>query len=218
MAYLVITAFRGDGVKNPWEEIPLDDYENHMKLDSVMQLQAINEMMKGQFDAYPANSVMILGVAGGNGLEHAVGKQFETIYGVDVNSRYLQACEERYPDFKKVFVPICADLMDGSLSLPHSDMLIANLLIEYIGCPLFQRAVTQVNPHFISCILQKNTGRGFVSPSPYMHVFDGLELVYHPINEAMLAQAMDEIGYPIQKTLERLLPNGKSLVQIDFAR
>lgn len=24
---------------NPWEEISLSDYENHMKLDSVMQLQ-----------------------------------------------------------------------------------------------------------------------------------------------------------------------------------
>jgi hypothetical protein len=28
---------------NPWEEIPLSDYENHMKLDSVMQLQAMND-------------------------------------------------------------------------------------------------------------------------------------------------------------------------------
>lgn len=35
-----------------------------MKLDSVMQLQAMNEMMKGQFDAYPISSVMVLGVAG----------------------------------------------------------------------------------------------------------------------------------------------------------
>lgn len=33
-------------MKNPWEEIPLADYENHMKLDSVRQLQAMNEMMK----------------------------------------------------------------------------------------------------------------------------------------------------------------------------
>ena len=29
-------------MKNPWEEISLSDYENHMKLDSVMQLQAMN--------------------------------------------------------------------------------------------------------------------------------------------------------------------------------
>ena len=43
-------------MKNPWEEISLTDYENHMKLDSVMQLQSMNEMMKGQFNAYPETS------------------------------------------------------------------------------------------------------------------------------------------------------------------
>lgn len=36
-------------MRNPWEEISLTDYENHMKLGSVMQLQVMNEMMKGQF-------------------------------------------------------------------------------------------------------------------------------------------------------------------------
>lgn len=34
-----------------------------------MQLQAMNEMMQGQFEAYSITSVMILGIAGGNGLE-----------------------------------------------------------------------------------------------------------------------------------------------------
>lgn len=33
-------------MKNPWEEISLTDYENHMKLDSVMQLQAMNASKK----------------------------------------------------------------------------------------------------------------------------------------------------------------------------
>ena len=32
-------------MKNPWKEIPLTDYESHMKLDSVMQLQAMNKMI-----------------------------------------------------------------------------------------------------------------------------------------------------------------------------
>ena len=29
---------------NPWIEILLDDYENHMRLGSVMQLQTMNQM------------------------------------------------------------------------------------------------------------------------------------------------------------------------------
>lgn len=55
---------------NPWIEILLDDYENHMRLGSVMQLQTMNQMMKSQLEDYPVSSAMILGVAGGNGLEH----------------------------------------------------------------------------------------------------------------------------------------------------
>ena len=49
---------------NPWEEIKLDDYENHMSLDSVYQLLVLNQMMKEQFSAYDMESIMILGVAG----------------------------------------------------------------------------------------------------------------------------------------------------------
>ncbi len=83
-------------MKNPWEEISLSDYENHMKLDSVMQLQAMNEMMKGQFNAYSVTNIMILGIAGGNGLEHISKDKFEKVYGVDVNSDYLKEVAHRY--------------------------------------------------------------------------------------------------------------------------
>lgn len=57
-------------MKNPWEGIELSDYENHMKLDSVMQLQSLNMMMKRQFNQYQIETVAVLGIAGGNGLEH----------------------------------------------------------------------------------------------------------------------------------------------------
>ena len=34
---------------NPWKKILLSDYENHMSLESVAQLQALNRIMKEQF-------------------------------------------------------------------------------------------------------------------------------------------------------------------------
>ena len=39
-------------MNNPWEEIKLDDYEKHMSLDSVKQLQTMNKMMKEQLEDY----------------------------------------------------------------------------------------------------------------------------------------------------------------------
>lgn len=205
-------------MKNPWEEIPLDDYENHMKLDSVMQLQAMNEMMKGQFDAYPISSVMILGVAGGNGLEHVPKDKLKKVYGVDINASYLKEVARRYSDLDGVLECICTNLIFESDKLPKADMIIANLLIEYIGYECFQKAIQHVNPKYVSCIIQINIEDNWVSDSPYLHVFDGLEQVHHQMEEKALEKAMLEIDYHAINTLERLLPNGKKLVQIDFER
>lgn len=205
-------------MKNPWEEISLADYENHMKLDSVMQLQAMNEMMKGQFDAYSVSSIMIFGIAGGNGLEHIQKDRFEKIYGIDINSSYLQEVVQRYPDLNGRLECLCVNLLDEIDQLPKADMVIANLLIEYIGYECFQKAVRQVDPTYVSCIIQINTEEKWVSDSPYLHVFDGLERIHHQMEEQALKKAMLEIDYPKTKTLEHMLPNGKKLVQIDFEK
>lgn len=205
-------------MKNPWEEIPLTDYENHMKLDSVMQLQAMNGMMKEQFDTYSISSVMILGIAGGNGLEHIQKDKFEKIYGVDINVSYLQAVKERYVNLDGLLECLCIDLTNETDKLPKADMIIANLLVEYIGYECFKNVILQVNPKYVSCIIQINIEGNWVSDSPYLHVFDGLNQVHHQMEECALEKLLYEINYHAIKKLEYILPNGKKLVQIDFER
>ena len=205
-------------MKNPWEEIPLTDYENHMKLGSVMQLQAMNEMMKGQFDAYPVTSVMIFGIAGGNGLEHIQKGKFKKVYGIDVNASYLKEVVQRYPELDGLLECLRIDLTDEADQLPKAEMVIANLLIEYSGYECFQKAIQHVKPKYVSCMIQINMEDHWVSDSPYLHVFDGLEQVHHQMEEHALENAMLEIDYHAIKTLEHLLPNGKKLVQMDFGR
>ena len=205
-------------MKNPWEEIPLTDYENHMKLGSVMQLQAMNEMMKGQFDAYPVTSVMIFGIAGGNGLEHILKGKFKKVYGIDVNASYLKEVVQRYPELDGLLECLRIDLTDEADQLPKAEMVIANLLIEYIGYECFQKAIQHVKPKYVSCMIQINMEDHWVSDSPYLHVFDGLEQVHHQMEEHALENAMLEIDYHAIITLEHLLPNGKKLVPMDFGR
>ena len=125
--------FEYENGNNPWEEIPLSDYENHMSLDSVQQLQMMNRAMKEQFDLYPAESVMILGVAGGNGLEHIDKDKYSKVYGVDINPVYLEETEKRHPELSGVLECLCLDLTKDAAKLPHAELLIANLVIEYIG-------------------------------------------------------------------------------------
>ena len=205
-------------MKNPWENISLADYENHMKLDSVMQLQAVNEMMEGQFDAYPISNMMILGIAGGNGLEHVSKEKFGKVYGVDVNSDYLREVTHRYSNLDGILECLCINLINETNKLPKSDMVIANLLIEYIGYECFQKTIQQVNPKYVSSIIQINIADNWISDSPYLHVFDGLEQVHHQMEEHTLEKRMLEIGYHTIKNLEYILPNGKKLVQLDFEK
>lgn len=205
-------------MKKPWEEIQLTDYESHMKLDSVMQLQTLNEMMKDQFNSYPVSSIMILGIAGGNGLEHIQKEKFKKVYGIDINSSYLQAAIQRYPDLNGLLECLCIDLIDETNKLPKADMIIANLLIEYIGYECFQKTVSKVDPKYVSCIIQINIGDNWVSDSSYLHVFDRLDQVHHQLEAHALENTMLEIGYHAINTLEHMLPNGKKLVQIDFER
>lgn len=131
-------------MNNPWREIDLKAYENHMSLNSVFQLQTLNKMMKDQFYSYPVTSVMILGVAGGNGLEHIDRRVIDKVYGLDINKDYLDACVNRYPELK------------------------------------------------------------------------GIEIHYQ-MEEAVLVDIMEQIGYKKVMQIGRDLPNGKKLVRIDFA-
>ena len=203
---------------NPWEAIGLETYENHMKLDSVRQLQALNTLMQRQLAACPADTVMILGIAGGNGLEHIRSDQFRRVYGVDINEAYLNAVRERYAQLESLEC-LRIDLTAESGKLPETQLLIADLLIEYIGYPAFQRAVLQSAPDYVSCVIQINMdAERWVSDSPYLHEFDGLDAVHHQMDAAALTDAMHEIGYADVLTETESLPNGKALVRIDFEK
>ncbi len=201
---------------NPWMQIDLDDYEGHMQLDSVMQLQAMNELMCDQFARYAVTSAMVLGVAGGNGLNHVDSGQLSRVYGVDINADYLAQCVKRYPALKEVFQPIEADLQDVKAALPHAELILANLLIEYIGYEVFQRILKKCEPTYCSCVIQIDSDTSFVSDSPYLHAFDHLEEIHRQLNELELTKSMQASGFSLICREEKPLPNGKKLLRLDY--
>lgn len=208
---------KGENMKNPWEEISLSDYENHMQLDSVKQLQSLNMTMKKQFEDYDVSSVMILGIAGGNGLEHINKEKFKTVYGVDINENYLQAVSERYQNLGIILKCLNIDIANEADRLPETELLIANLLIEYIGYEAFAAAVKKAGPKYVSCVIQINQSKKqWVSDSPYIHAFDGLDRVHCQMEENKLMEVMNKTGYKLIKKEADVLPNGKSLVRLDF--
>lgn len=200
---------------DPWNDIPLEIYESHMSLDNVGQLQALCGIMKEQFEVTCADTVMILGAAGGNGLENIPPERFEKVYCVDINQSYLDRIPERYPQLEDVTELICTDLRISADTLPGAGLLIADLIIEYIGYDCFESVVKAVHPEYVSCAVQADTGEGFVSESPYLHHFDGLESIHCSIDSAKIEKLLSSLGYRCVKNKVYPLPNGKSLVRVD---
>ena len=207
----------GEQMNNPWEDIKLDDYENHMSLDSVKQLQTMDAIMKEQFEDYPVDTAMIFGIAGGNGLEHVRTEKYSKVYGVDINREYLKAVSERYKNLDGVLECLQINLINDYDKLPESQLVIANLLVEYIGYQVFQKAIIKAKSLYVSCVIQINKDvNNWVSDSPFLHVFDRLDEVHCQMEEQGLKKAMEEIGYGILKVKSYGLPNGKELFRMDF--
>lgn len=207
-------------MKNPWEDIKLDDYENHMNLDSVSQLPVLNTIINSQLNDYDTNSVCIFWIAGGNWLEHIDTNKYQKVYAIDINDNFLKITKKRFEDLmwwilecKKI------DLTKDSDKLPNAELVIANLLIEYISYHSFQKAIKVVNPKFVSCVIQVDTNeKSWLSYSPYVKTFEKLDEVHHKIDKENLINKIKDIDYDFLKNEWFDLPNGKRFIRLDFEK
>ena len=76
-------------------------------------------------------------------MEHVDNSKYEKVYGVDINPSYLKKTEERYAYLSDVLECLCIDLITEANRLPKADLLVANLLIEYIGYDAFKKVIVQ---------------------------------------------------------------------------
>lgn len=204
-------------MNNPWKEVQLSDYESHMALSDVYQLQTLDHIMGAQFESYRVESVAILGVAGGNGLANLIDlPSIHTIYGVDINPDYLRATEDRYPLLAGRYTSVLADINDDSVCLPHAELVVANLFIEYVGCRNFSRAIHRMCPNYVSCVIQIDPADSFVSDSPYAVRLGVLDAVHASVDATELIEAMRRIGYSLIYDTSTTLPNGKIFRRLDF--
>lgn len=204
---------------NPWKKVSLDDYESHMSLSTVGQLQALDRIMEEQFTVYPIKSVAVLGVAGGNGLGHLIPLTYiNEIYGIDINSIYLQTSARRYPKLSGRYHTLQTDINDDCSRLPHVDLVVANLFIEYVGYRNFAIAVDTISPRYVSCVIQIDPADSFVSESPFTHKLEILDDVHEAVNPEKLTAELGNIGYSDVARHSLTLPNGKILLRIDYEK
>ncbi len=205
---------------NSWELIDLDIYEQHMSSNEVYQLQTLNQITKEQLLENDCTYVGILGVAGGNGLDNIDSTKTKKVYAIDINKTYLDRCEKRYKHLTDSLELLNCDLTAPEVKLPYTNLLICNLIIEYIGVSEFVSTIVRNtdNIETVSCVIQKNNDTNFVSKSALTSHFDPIASLHRDINGDILVTLFKEHGFVLKKRQTYNLPNGKEFVRLDFTK
>ena len=117
---------------SPWLTVPLSDYETHMRSDPVQQIDALSELFRQVLEYAKPESVAILGVAGGNGLEQIDSTITRRVCGIDINPTYLDAVRERFQNLPGLELH-CLDLSKPMSPLTRVDLVHAAVIFEHIG-------------------------------------------------------------------------------------
>jgi hypothetical protein len=117
---------------NPWLALPLEDYEGHMGSAGVDQLTPLADLFGEALVRLRPRSVAVLGVAGGNGLQHVDGTLTSRVVAIDVNPGYLAATKNRFPDLRGLELH-CADLERDLLDVEPVSLVHAALVFEHAG-------------------------------------------------------------------------------------
>lgn len=184
----------------------------------VGQLQQLHAITAEQLTDYPSRAIGILGVAGGNGLDLIDPRTTDVVFGYDINADYLAACEARYRDGLGDRLHLIEACIDRFLRIERVDLLIANLVIEYVGVEEFASfaAANARSIGVLSCVIQRNDAAGFVSSTDYASSFDILASVSSDIEPETLESALLDAAFVAVRRCEYPLPNGKTLIRQDF--
>src|SRR3989304_3391683 len=82
-------------VTNPWLEIPLEEYEEHMSSPTVAQAQYLTAVLKGLVQSLYPSCGGALGCVGGNGFEMLSAYDLRRVVGVEMNPASLAAERKR---------------------------------------------------------------------------------------------------------------------------
>ncbi len=201
-------------MSNPWLSIPLEDYEGHMGSPGVRQLTALGELFKRALDYRLPESVAVLGVAGGNGLDQIDCAVTKRIIGVDINPRYLDEVQRRFGPGKFTGLELyCHDLAERDLSLAPVALVHAALIFEHAGLGrALENALSLVAPRgCLSVVLQLPSKDGQdVTPTSYTSI-QTLKQDFALIDVKEFQGLLGHKGFQLVEQEDRLLPGGKML-------
>jgi hypothetical protein len=206
-------------MSNPWLSIPLEDYEGHMGSAGVRQLTVLAELFKCALDRCLPESVAVLGVAGGNGLEQIDCAATKRIVGVDINQRYLDEVQRRFGTLAGLELH-CRDLAERGFRLAPVALVHAALIFEHVGLGLaLENVLSLVAPGGrLSVVLQLSSGDELGVASTSYTSMQKLKQDFALIDISEFQCLLGQKGFQLVEQENRALPAGKALWLALFAK
>lgn len=202
---------------NPWTQIELASYIRHMSGTGVLQFQMLNQIFSEQYRQYLPTRLMVLGITEGNGLEHVQQSVTSDVYGVDVNGAYLDECQKHYGQTVNHLHLSELDLNQDIITGVTVDLILANLVLEYIDLlRFFQQILAVSHPNtVVSVVIQQNNGNHFVSDSQERGL-NVLESFHHAVSPESFIHTLNQRGYRVLLERQYDLPHNKQFIRVDF--
>lgn len=202
---------------NPWNNIPLEDYEKHMQHDDVAQAQLLNTLTYKYLKKYNPENILFLGISGGNGLEHIASDKVQKVCGIDINQTYLDETKKRYSDKLGQLELFNLDIGNSTQSIISADFIWAALIFEYVDLEkafLFIEKNINKSANIIITI-QSNNGAGSVSQTGVESI-KSVKDIFKTVRRDTLEETASKFGFKLSGSEENVLPNGKSFITLEF--
>lgn len=199
--------------RNPWLDISISDYVNHMSSSEVMQYQLINECFKDVLNKYEPKKIFVPGCTIGNGFENIKWENIESIVALDINPEYISLLRNRYPDEKKLIL-VNEDFNKYNPGKNKFDLIIAALFFEYVELSeslLKLKSMMNKTSIMFSMIQLPDEKQNKVTRTEYK----SLEKLSHIMNlhsAEKFKKELDKCGFYIRSEIQKTLENGKSFL------
>ena len=205
-------------MRNPWLDIPLNDYEGHMALPGVGQASLIAELFGHAIKRWAPSSMAIVGCAGGNGFEQINPDVVKAVVAVDLNPHYIQETRVRHIQRLPSLELLCADVQSDFLNYGPVDLTYAALLFEYVDIDSALRTLKRNSRPgaALTTVLQlPHAALPSVSPSPYQSLGSLASLMNLVAPEELRSAAL-KAGFAFADAATVDLPSGKQFCVQNF--
>ncbi len=198
-------------MSNPWLDVDLSDYINHMSSPGVGQYQMINDCFRNLLDKIEPEKILVPGCTIGNGFEYINWQMVSEVTALDINPYFLKVLRERFPEEKKLEL-ISGDFNSFSSLNRNYDLIFAALFFEYVDVKstLYKfRQMMNKSSVLFSIIQLPDAGQSKVSHSEYKSL-EKLGPYITLITRKEFAEEINNAGLKVTQGTKRILVNGKS--------